>query len=473
MHPNGQLPAYEFAFGDVNPPVHAWACWRVYKMTGPRGRARPALPRPRLPEAAAQLHLVGQPQGRRRASTSSPAASSGSTTSASSTARSRCPTAAASSRPTARRGWPSTAPRCSRWRWSWRSDDPAYEDIASKFFEHFVAIADAMNTLGGTGLWDEEDGFYYDQLHVDGRADAACASARWSGLIPLFAVEVLDDDVHRPAARLPQADAVVPGEPPRPGRGTSPTWSRSDRRRTAAGCWPFPSRAAARARPALPARRERVPLALRHPLAVARPPGPALTCSRRTAQQHRVDYEPGESDTRPVRRQLQLARAGLVPGQLPADRGAGALPPLLRRHAPGRVPDRLGPADEPPARWPRELAARLARLFPARRARPPPLPRRRPRASPTTRTGATSSSSTSTSTATPARGSAPATRPAGPRWSPSCSRTPSRRTAAANPSRDRDGAAGCSSGGTFCRDSPSGVLEYDSQTSFSFVACRG
>src|SRR5436853_5950421 len=46
------------------------------------------------------------------------------------------------------------------------SEDPAYEDIASKFFEHFVAIADAMNTLGGAGLWDESDGFYYDQLHT-------------------------------------------------------------------------------------------------------------------------------------------------------------------------------------------------------------------------------------------------------------------------------------------------------------------
>ena len=46
-------------------------------------------------------------------------------------------------------------------------EDPAYEDIASKFFEHFVAIVDAINTLGGTGLWDEEDGFYYDQLLVD------------------------------------------------------------------------------------------------------------------------------------------------------------------------------------------------------------------------------------------------------------------------------------------------------------------
>ena len=48
-------------------------------------------------------------------------------------------------------------------------DNPGHEDMASKFFEHFVAITDAMNTLGGTGLWDEEDGFYYDQLRVDGR----------------------------------------------------------------------------------------------------------------------------------------------------------------------------------------------------------------------------------------------------------------------------------------------------------------
>ena len=47
--------------------------------------------------------------------------------------------------------------------------NPAYEDLASKFFEHFIGITDAMNSLGGTGLWDEEDGFYYDQLKVDGQ----------------------------------------------------------------------------------------------------------------------------------------------------------------------------------------------------------------------------------------------------------------------------------------------------------------
>ena len=69
--------------------------------------------------------------------------------------------------------------------------------MASKFFEHLVAIADAMNTLGGTGLWDEQDGFYYDRLHTD------CHEARMRvrsivGLIPLIAVEVLEDaDIER------------------------------------------------------------------------------------------------------------------------------------------------------------------------------------------------------------------------------------------------------------------------------------
>jgi hypothetical protein len=72
-------------------------------------------------------------------------------------------------------------------------EDPSYEDIASKFFEHFVAIADAMNTLGGTGLWDELDGFYYDQLHVNG-ANVPLRLRSMVGIIPLFAVEVLEDD---------------------------------------------------------------------------------------------------------------------------------------------------------------------------------------------------------------------------------------------------------------------------------------
>ncbi|MBU6400858.1 MAG: glucosidase, partial [Verrucomicrobia bacterium] len=74
-----------------------------------------------------------------------------------------------------------------------------YEDMASKFFEHFVAIADAMNCLGGTGLWDETDGFYYDRLHLDGQ-QIPLRVRSMVGIIPLFAVEVLGADVLR---RLP------------------------------------------------------------------------------------------------------------------------------------------------------------------------------------------------------------------------------------------------------------------------------
>jgi hypothetical protein len=73
-------------------------------------------------------------------------------------------------------------------------DDPAYEDLASKFLEHFVAIADAMNALGGSGLWDEEDGFYYDQLHVGGDTHPLRVRSL-VGLLPLLAVEVLEQDV--------------------------------------------------------------------------------------------------------------------------------------------------------------------------------------------------------------------------------------------------------------------------------------
>ena len=92
MHPNGQLPAYEFAFGDVNPPVHAWAVLARLQDDRRRAASATALFLARvLPEAAAQLHLVGQPQGRRGQATSSPAASSASTTSASSTARKPLP----------------------------------------------------------------------------------------------------------------------------------------------------------------------------------------------------------------------------------------------------------------------------------------------------------------------------------------------------------------------------------------------
>jgi len=192
MHPNGQLPAYEYAFSDVNPPVHAWACWRVYKMTGRRGeRDRTFL------ASAFQKLLLNftwwvnrkDPHGRHLfaggflgldnigvfdRSTGLP--TGGRLEQADGTAWMAfyCGTMLAMALELA-------------------ESAPEYEDMASKFFEHFVAIVDAMNHLGGRGLWNEDDGFYYDKLNVDDQSIELRVRSM-VGIIPLFAVEVLRGD---------------------------------------------------------------------------------------------------------------------------------------------------------------------------------------------------------------------------------------------------------------------------------------
>jgi hypothetical protein len=193
MHPNGQIPAYEFAFSDVNPPVHAWAAWRVYKMSGRRGeRDRVFLARVfqklllnftwwvnRKDEEGNNL-FAGGFLGLDNIGVfdrSRPLPTGGHLEQADGTAWMAfyCGTMLSIALELA-------------------EEDPTYEDLASKFFEHFIAIADAMNSLGGTGLWDEEDGFYYDQLHVHGNATPLRVRSM-VGLMPLIAVEVLEDDL--------------------------------------------------------------------------------------------------------------------------------------------------------------------------------------------------------------------------------------------------------------------------------------
>jgi mannosylglycerate hydrolase MGH1-like protein len=193
MHPNGQLPAYEFALGDANPPVHAWACWRVYKMSGPPGqRDRLFLARcfqkllltftwwvNRKDEEGHNL-FAGGFLGLDNIGVfdrSKPLPTGGHLEQADGTAWMAFYTATMLA----------MALELAR-------EEVCYEDMASKFFEHFVAIADAMNTLGGTGLWDEQDGFYYDRLHADG-VDMPLRVRSLVGLVPLFAVEILEDEV--------------------------------------------------------------------------------------------------------------------------------------------------------------------------------------------------------------------------------------------------------------------------------------
>ena len=197
-HPNGQLPAYEFALDDVDPPVHAWACWRVYKMTGRRGaRDRLFLTRTfqkllinftwwvNRKDVTGKHLFAGGFLGLDNISLfdrSKPLPGGAVLEQADGTAWMAfyCVTMLAMAMELAK-------------------DNPAYEDVASKFFEHFVAIADAMNLMGAGGLWDDEDGFYYDQLQVDGQS-IRLRIRSLVGIIPLLAVEILDDQM---IARLP------------------------------------------------------------------------------------------------------------------------------------------------------------------------------------------------------------------------------------------------------------------------------
>ena len=176
MHPNGQLPAYEWAFGDVNPPVHAWAALRVFEIDGDE---RLRLPRAGLPQAAAQLHLVGEPQGRRRATTCSRAASSGSTTSARSTARAL--PVGGRARAVRRHGVDGDVlpePAGDRARAS-PSTTRRYEDMATKFFEHFALIAAALNEQGPVGRGGR---LLLRRAAARRRQRASrCGRARWSG----------------------------------------------------------------------------------------------------------------------------------------------------------------------------------------------------------------------------------------------------------------------------------------------------
>ncbi len=197
MHPNGQIPAYEWKFSDVNPPVHAWACWRVYKITAPAGeRDREFLERcfqklllnftwwvNRKDSEGHNLFAGGflgldnigifdrsqpLPDGQRLEQADG----------------------------TAWMAFYALTMLNMALELAQRPDgtvNTAYEDMASKFFEHFVQIVDAINNIGDEGLWDETDGFYYDELHDDGRPAIPLRTRSLVGLLPIIAVELLDE----------------------------------------------------------------------------------------------------------------------------------------------------------------------------------------------------------------------------------------------------------------------------------------
>ena len=342
MHPNGQLPAYEWDFGAVDPPVQAWAALRVYqierRMTGHADHLF-------LERIFHKLLLdftwwvnrkdrdgrnvfgggflgldnigvfdrdAGLPDG----------------------------SWLAQSDGTAWMGMFCLSMLAIACELAGR--DQAYEDLATKFFEHFLYVGAALNDLGGQGvaMWDEDDEFFYDVLQMPDGTATPLKVRSLVGLIPLLAVGTLEAHQlehlpdfrrrmqwflrHRPDLAALVASWDEPGVGERRllslvhghrmkrilSRMLDPQEFLSDHGIRSLSRWH-----------------------LDHPYRV--------TLGGRELE---VALRAGAVPVGPLRRQLELARPGVVPRELPPHRGAPAAPPLLRGRLPGRVPDRVGRA---------------------------------------------------------------------------------------------------------------------------------
>jgi hypothetical protein len=197
MHPNGQMPAYEFAFGDVNPPVHAWAAWRVYKIEKGQGRRDFAF----LARAFQKL-LINFTWWVNRTDEEGNSIFAGGflgldNISIFDRTNHKLPEGMQLQQADGT-GWMAfycismlrIALELSK---TSKHSSVAYGDMASKFFEHFVQIVEAINSHGGQGLWDEFDGFYYDQiLHEEKVIPIKTRSL--VGLIPIAGVFFIDEE---------------------------------------------------------------------------------------------------------------------------------------------------------------------------------------------------------------------------------------------------------------------------------------
>lgn len=195
LHPNGQIPAYEWAFDDVNPPVHAWACWRVYKIDGKLRGQKDV----RFLERVFHKLLMNFTWWVNRKDSSGDNIFEGGFLGLDNIGlfdRSKPLPGVGRLEQSDGTSW--MAMYCLnmlRMALELAQHNRVYEDIASKFFEHFLHIAHAMNTLGGSGLWDEQDGFYYDRLHFQDGAILPLKVRSLVGLIPLFAVDTMEPEI--------------------------------------------------------------------------------------------------------------------------------------------------------------------------------------------------------------------------------------------------------------------------------------
>jgi hypothetical protein len=198
MHPNGQIPAYEWAFGDVNPPVHAWATWRVFQMDRKQHGGKGDLA---FLESVFHKLMLNFTWWVNRKDAEGRNVFQGGFLGLDNIGvfdrSAQLPTGGHIDQADGTSWMAMYALNLMRIALELAQHNHVYEDIATKFFEHFLHIAEAMSNLGeaGIGLWDDEDQFFYDVLHLPDDRMVPLKVRSMVGLIPLFAVETLEPDL--------------------------------------------------------------------------------------------------------------------------------------------------------------------------------------------------------------------------------------------------------------------------------------
>ena len=265
MHPNGQLPAYEWAFGDANPPVHAWAAWRVYEIDrGTRPAAgRPRFPRAHLPQADAELHLVGEPQGRRGPQHLPGRLSRPRQHRRSSTARCRCRPAATLDQSDGTAWMAMYALDLMRIAIELALRGPDLRGHRRQVLRAFPAASPRRSPIMGSGCGTSRTSSSTTCSKLPDGSRIPLRVRSMVGLIPLFAVEVIDVGGRDEAAGLRATPALARQAPAGPRQPRLALEGEGERRVAAAVA---AARQPAEEAPAAHARRDRVPVRLRRPL---------------------------------------------------------------------------------------------------------------------------------------------------------------------------------------------------------------
>jgi hypothetical protein len=197
QHPNGQVPAYEWAFGDVNPPVLAWAAWRVYKIDEKQHAKADRL----FLERVFHKLLLNFTWWVNRKDAEGLNVFQGGFLGLDNIGvfdrNAPLPTGGRIEQSDGTSWMGMFCLNMMTIALELATKDAAYEDIATKFFEHFLYIAEAMNNIAGEGisLWNEEDEFFYDVLHLEHGATIPLKLRSMVGLIPLFAVTTIEPNL--------------------------------------------------------------------------------------------------------------------------------------------------------------------------------------------------------------------------------------------------------------------------------------